>query len=420
MLHLQNGGASIKPSARKSIHNHDTHCPFLHCEIMGRYRLGPSKRQEQNVSDTSREGIDEVDNVMSKMARASSPVLTRKNEDFRRKSLSSPQYSSNFEDNSHLLSKSSPAIFSPYSYCSDESTSSFEFEDDSGLYNRNKSYASTNSSHQSQINESINGLHNSPSRTVNRRNVEYETSYQSNNKSSIHIKLIFSMLIAFGAIVAMWYNNWFTSTEVSNIIVYDKYNFYNDLKGVGEKYQISDNSILQVRAGVATIFERQDTGSFIFAYNSDRNNFNPVNFNNFVNELASAAARYLRNNTKTVHHVVVDTMHLQVQTDKELMNEYLNDVDKTGVMLVKELDRIPSTLAMAFHYYCDEYNPLVKKSAIFFTLNMARCPNVSSEKYTHEKIEKCLADKWKTMPQDNIRPLLTRVVNVVIDVTSDF
>lgn len=44
----------------------------------------------------------------------------------------------------------------------------------------------------------------------------------------------------------------------------------------------------------------------------------------------------------------------------------------------------------------------------------------SDEKPTHDFIEKCLSAKWKTVPKENMRPLLTRMVDVVIDVTRVF
>lgn len=73
--------------------------------------------------------------------------------------------------------------------------------------------------------------------------------------------------------------------------------------------------------------------------------------------------------------IVIHSSELDMQSHSELMKKYRYEVAKTGVMLVKDLDRIPSSLAMAFHYFCDEYNPLVAKSAIFFTLNLANCSN---------------------------------------------
>lgn len=74
-----------------------------------------------------------------------------------------------------------------------------------------------------------------------------------------------------------------------------------------------------------------------------------------------------------MRHIVIDSSKLEMRSPIELVNKYREDIANTGLMLVKEVDQVPSTLAMAFHYYCDEYNPIAKKSAVFFTLDMARC-----------------------------------------------
>ncbi|KAH9645877.1 hypothetical protein HF086_010076 [Spodoptera exigua] len=122
----------------------------------------------------------------------------------------------------------------------------------------------------------------------------------------------------------------------------------------------------------------------------------------------------------SIRHTVVESSNLDMHEHGELISRYRDDVNRSGVMLVKEVDAVPSDLAMAFHYYCDEYDPLVKKSAIFFTLNKANCSNTPVSKNTHDFVEKCLKRKWKTVSPENIRPLLTRVVNVIIDLTSAF
>lgn len=69
-FHFQTGGASIKPSARPSIHSHK-HCPFAYTEaIMGRYGVNRKNDQEKIaqpskhiVNLSNDHGIDEVDNV---------------------------------------------------------------------------------------------------------------------------------------------------------------------------------------------------------------------------------------------------------------------------------------------------------------------------------------------------------------------
>lgn len=85
------------------------------------------------------------------------------------------------------------------------------------------------------------------------------------------------------------------------------------------------------------------------------------------------------NDTAKVQHIVLESGDLKMRSHNEFMSAYRHEVDKTGVMLVKKLENIPSNLAMAFHYYCDEYNPLVKKSAIFFTLDLGNCFSYSGK-----------------------------------------
>nr|XP_037872061.1 uncharacterized protein LOC101746576 isoform X4 [Bombyx mori] len=185
----------------------------------------------------------------------------------------------------------------------------------------------------------------------------------------------------------------------------------------GEKYNVDEDSILQLQTGISSISEKKDTDSFIFVYNSKNMEFDSNAFNEFINEVALVSAKFLRNESSTVRHIVVDTSSLVLQDSAELITKYMDEVAKDGVMLMTKIDSLPSSLAMALHYYCDEYNPLAKKSAIFFTLDLSNC---SDQMPTHSHVEKCLASKWKSVPSANIGPLLSRVVSVLIDVTSTF
>ncbi|KPI95531.1 hypothetical protein RR46_08990 [Papilio xuthus] len=209
--------------------------------------------------------------------------------------------------------------------------------------------------------------------------------------------------------------NAINTSSISDEFTDDDERERDDIDYLCKNYKINYNSIMQIQSVISTTFRKEDAASLIFTYNSANSNFNPANFNQFMNDLAFTTARYLRNDNNIHNHVIVDSTKLDMKVHSELIERYRNDVTKTGVMLVTDLDEVPSYLAMAFHYYCDEFNPLVKKSAILFTLNMAKC---SDPKITHASVEKCLAKKWTIIPKDNIVPLLTRIVNVVIDVTN--
>ncbi|XP_039765806.1 uncharacterized protein LOC120637840 isoform X2 [Pararge aegeria] len=385
------GGAHIKPSARKSIHTHNSSCVYLCNRNMGRYGLNAVRaRNELNGPDTE-QGHDEVDNVMSKLARPASPVPVRNKKNIRRNSHDiNTEYSEDDSDENDELYASANATFQQ----SDARSS------------RN---VSQDTPEQRRINTSANQQTRSHSQLRQKLPKEKETT------SCQFLLQMLLMLLTAG--IAVFYIGYYPSEPTKMNSIYDKISFYSDIMDLGEKYKVKDTSILQVRTGVATIFEKQDTGSFIFAYNSKSNSFNPTLFNSFVEDLAATASRFLRNDSDNLY-AVVDTVKLKMQTEKEFMNKYEEAVARTGVMLVKDVDNVPSEIAMAFHYYCDEYSPLVRRSAIFFTLNLAKCSNNSDPKSTHEYIEKCLAKKWSNVGEDRIGPLLTRVVNIVVDVTS--
>ncbi|CAK1599563.1 unnamed protein product [Parnassius mnemosyne] len=386
---------------------------------MGKYGLDNKKNHrvlershpKHNLSSNEDQGVDEVDNVMSKLSHHSSPkTATKKTRRNSVDGLYQNKYS-NESDDDNVLSKSTPAVFQSHYHCRDDSDDIPELNclDEENLNSSESLIYATPP--RIRINESDNTNQN-----ITPYSFQEHTNVNIENKSSYKQILLVSFIIAIIAI-AGFYGDILSANNQMNLVIYDKNNFENEITYLGEKYKVTDDSILQIQTGISTIFQRQDAGSFIFAYNSQSNNFNPNFLNNFLNDIAIAAAKYLRNDSYVENYVVVDSSNLDMKVHSELIEKYREDVTKTGVMLVKDLDEVPASLAMAFHYYCDEFNPLIKRSAIFFTLNMARC---SDQKISHASIEKCLAKKWTVIPKDNIVPLLTRVVSIVVDVASVF
>ncbi|PZC71131.1 hypothetical protein B5X24_HaOG214035 [Helicoverpa armigera] len=403
----EGGGFTIR--GRKSIHEYQISDQAI--EIMGRYGIGnPSNQAERDVVD---QGVDVVDNVMSKMARQTSPLTIRKKKIPRTNSYPHDEENTD-EDSTNVLSKSLPATLPshlPYSDDSDveqnylvKSLSKSRIEDESFQHRLNRSD------------------HSSERQTLRKLSISSEDTAQTQSGNTFR-NILIALILGFIAVMVhkMLPNITNSSQDKSTQTVnHDKIIFENNMKNLQEKYNIDDNSILKLKTGISTIFSRMDTGSFMFVYNSKTNNFNAVRFDKFTDEVAFTAARYLRSNIASIQHTVVESADLDMQDHGQLITRYRDDVDRSGVMLVKEIDSVPSQLAMAFHYYCDEYDPVVKRSAIFFTLNMANCSNTAELKSTHAFIEKCLANRWKNLPPENVRPLLTRVVDIVIDVTSVF
>ncbi|KAF9416702.1 hypothetical protein HW555_006015 [Spodoptera exigua] len=413
------GGVIIKPSARKSIHSYKDDDKLRSNEKMGRYGLNKSISQrlptDQNGSELVDKGVDEVDNVMSKMARQSSPLPIRSKRIQRSNSYSQDEDKLD-ENTTNVLSKSLPVTLPPHIHYSDESEGEDSYsnfllksraEDESYHSVKNRSNVSTQQGQSSPLQRKL---------SISRDNIQP----QPDNTSRSIILPIFLGLIAVFTYFVLKDQTIIQTEEKSTQTNYDEIKFENNLRNLQLKYNIDDDSILQLKSGISTIISRMDSGSFIFVYNDKKNNFDAVKFGKFTDEIAYTAAKYLRSEMSSIRHTVVESSNLDMHEHGELISRYRDDVNRSGVMLVKEVDAVPSDLAMAFHYYCDEYDPLVKKSAIFFTLNKANCSNTPVSKNTHDFVEKCLKRKWKTVSPENIRPLLTRVVNVIIDLTSAF
>ncbi|CAD0195622.1 unnamed protein product [Chrysodeixis includens] len=408
------GGINIIPSARKPIHNSGE--PYKKTDIMVRY--GDVEDSSSSDLEQSRD-VDEVDNVMSKMSRETSPLPIRKKKCHPHSNSQDEEYT---DDNTNVLSQSLPATLPSYSCYSDNSYP----EERSYLSNSQRSFR--DDVPRIEMNRSNNMSLERRQGISNRRGVSVVSGddSQSQSQNTSRNFIIFLTLVA--VVVSVFYTklpNFITlniSTEkYTQTDHHDSIIFETNMNNLQQKYNINPDSILKLKTGLSIIFSKMDAGSFIFVYDTNTNNFNSIRFDKFMDEVSFTAARYLRNHITAPQHTVVVSSNLEMREHGELITRYRDDVYKSGVLLVKEIEGVPSDLAMAFHYYCDEYDPLVKRSAIFFTLNVANCSSVRDPESTpHEFIEKCLAGKWTTMPKENMRPLLTRVVDVIIDVTNVF
>ncbi|KAM3966785.1 torsin interacting protein isoform 2-T2 [Aphomia sociella] len=370
---------------------------------MGGYGLtkNSSSCKGTNKSTPNQQGVDEIDNVMSKLSKPinkpSSPLAFNKH---RRNSLSPPNISET-EDS--------------------DSNDEFGYSVHSDHINHTPQDLSPNTREPYIILErAINKDYRFDS--LSNKSTSFQDRSRNQEKKNSKVPALLIPLIVILIAVVIYARDNMTPLNIikgKNSIVYDELKFHTDINNLRRKYKVTDDTILKVQSGISTIYKNEDTGSFIFVYNSKSNNFNPMELDKFINDVAATSAQYLRNDSMPVQHLAVASSSLNMHNYNELIKKYQDDVDRSGVMLITEIDKVPSSLAMAFHYYCDEYNPVVKKSAIFFTLNLARCSNMSDQLSKHAIIEKCLENKWYSdISQENMAPLLNRVVNIVIDVTS--
>lgn len=87
-----------------------------------------------------------------------------------------------------------------------------------------------------------------------------------------------------------------------------------------------------------------------------------------------------------------------------IISKYKDTLEKSGVMIIRNLEKIPGTAAQAFHSLCDEYNPVVNKALFLFTIEVPEIPKQASH-YTR----KYLGNKWTELDETKFAPLFTRI-----------
>lgn len=81
---------------------------------------------------------------------------------------------------------------------------------------------------------------------------------------------------------------------------------------------------------------------------------------------------------------------------------------ESGVMIVKNLEKVSANSAMAFQSLCDEYQPVVSNVLILLTLKMNQ---QHEDKYKY--VENVLRNIWNDLNDDLFYPLLTRIANFI-------
>jgi len=109
-----------------------------------------------------------------------------------------------------------------------------------------------------------------------------------------------------------------------------------------------------------------------------------------------------------------DLESTEMKTDYGVViTKYKNQLRKSGVMLVNDLNKVPTEVAPAFHSFCDVHNPLVDRSIIFLTLQLTRQTHSSSNTNTLQLVENYLRSNWSALQSFVLEPLITRVTEHV-------
>ncbi|KAJ8913607.1 hypothetical protein NQ315_013429 [Exocentrus adspersus] len=104
--------------------------------------------------------------------------------------------------------------------------------------------------------------------------------------------------------------------------------------------------------------------------------------------------------------------------DTSILNDYGEVIsrnkaklEKNGVMIIKNLEKVPGVSAQAFHSLCDEFNPVVNEALFIFTMKV-------DEYHENELkfVEEYLHSRWSDIKEDTFYALFTRIANIVLPI----
>lgn len=142
-----------------------------------------------------------------------------------------------------MLSKSVPATLPSQLYYRNNTSTSDDEEYVNESHHSNASINSTGTPNRSNISRNGNNV---PNPTIDPQIID-----SVENKSSF-TKVVFSLGLV-GALCAVVCTGGFNVGGLSNVNSYNQFSFYTDVVGLGEKYNVDENSILQVQSGEKTL-----------------------------------------------------------------------------------------------------------------------------------------------------------------------
>lgn len=209
------------------------------------------------------------------------------------------------------------------------------------------------------------------------------------------------VVVFIGVFLGMWFLNTESNPFLENILE------------LHSKYPNTDDMLwptLIVGVNRSVYRNPGEPATFIFLYNSS----------NVVQSLLDDVTRITTDCFRTggaIWRTSKDFQSAEITQDYGIVLErYRKELISKGVLVVRDLDRVPPTAANIFFTICDSYEPLVHKAVIFFTIDISRQPKhvVHPERSATSIAEEILKDSWREELKPNtLDPLVVRLTENV-------
>jgi hypothetical protein len=200
--------------------------------------------------------------------------------------------------------------------------------------------------------------------------------------------------------------------------------FCPDFLKLKEQYENQDEYLWKLlKRSAEGAFSTKSPEPVCFMFASEKEN----SMNSIINSILEVTTGCLNSTSKPI---ILTPSELSspryIQDRTKVVHELKPQLEKSGILLVKEFNRVSTKVVPAFHSICDTYNPLVRRAFIIFTMLV---PSVSSDGNLSfyfiksamkanlfsflgnpsQFMNEYLQELWKSLPQHTRESLITRV-----------
>lgn len=198
--------------------------------------------------------------------------------------------------------------------------------------------------------------------------------YESQNQSSLPKEsgsstwiYIFTILVAFLAIFGFFYK----PTDSKDLEVKNSCPDFLKLK---DKYPEQDPYIWKLlKFGTEGAFKKKNPQSTCFMFAAD----NEKTLNKIISSVLEITSDCYNSSSKPIVFTASDlSTSSYIEDNSKVVYDMKPRLESSGILLVKDFNRVSTKVVPAFHSICDTYNPLVRRAVVLFTMIV---PDVSTD-----------------------------------------
>ncbi|CAG9865141.1 unnamed protein product [Phyllotreta striolata] len=164
---------------------------------------------------------------------------------------------------------------------------------------------------------------------------------------------------------------------------------------------------LSIQVTVDDIVKYSQTSSIILVHETD-------NMKKLLESISDYASVKILD--RVADPLVLDGVNLNKDKYLKDYGAFIEDVrrgiSKKAVVIVRNVDKVPSAVAQAFHQLCDQYNPVKRHMLYIFTI---KAPSNPSK--LNQFVENLLRTNWSSMHNDKFHALFTRLGTFILPIS---